>query len=592
MDITYTYTRKRSEFGRPCIFSDRPGTIDVDIQPDPSLASAFVPRNPVDMGVQHTWEMSEHQVNTERVGVTSRGINHVEGGWPKDIDPHSVEQTTRYRKKVQKDENHINTIVRLGALMEYYVKQNNAIDIYEEYFADDDDVTELQEEPPSAKAINIIRDPNATKRTATCLSWHPDGHQKLAVAYSSLEFQRKVKDMSFDSYIWDVEKTKKPEMVLRPPSPLVTLKYNPKDSHLLLGGSYNGLMGYWDTRKGSLPVEISTTELGHREPVYGAFWLQSKTGTECFSASTDGQVLWWDIRKLSEPTESLILDITREGLKDKALGAISLEFEPTMPNEFLVGTEQGTIISCNRKASTPANKISSTFSGHYGPVYAVARNPFYPRIFLSVGDRSAQIWSDEIKESSILGTKYHHTYLMDGCWSTVRPTVFFTAKWDGTLDVWDFLYNQKEPSLSVKVCDEPLFSLRLQDNSRIIGCGSKLGTITLLRISGFSTLQRSEKEQSSEMFEREVRREKVLAVQLREMQLKERIKSEQQEAKVEENPQEVFESVRKQFFEIIEAEKQRRAQAEARHPHDQVKDHVGEEEAATGEESQLPKDEE
>lgn len=42
------------------------------------------------------------------------------------------------------------------------------------------------------------------------------------------------------------------------------------------------------------------------------------------------QVLWWDIRKLSEPTETLILDITRKGLLENALGAVSLEFEPTL----------------------------------------------------------------------------------------------------------------------------------------------------------------------------------------------------------------------------------------------------------------------
>lgn len=118
-------------------------------------------------------------------------------------------------------------------------------------------------------------------------------------------------------------------------------------------------------------------EVSHRDPVYGAKWLQSKTGTECFSASTDGQVkgrgregcralprgppswpraaawlhdtqlhreqplqpppaacplkvLWWDIRKLAEPTETLVLDITRKGLLENALGAITLEFETSM----------------------------------------------------------------------------------------------------------------------------------------------------------------------------------------------------------------------------------------------------------------------
>lgn len=42
------------------------------------------------------------------------------------------------------------------------------------------------------------------------------------------------------------------------------------------------------------------------------------------------QVLWWDIRKMSEPTERLVLDPSKKGNLDNALGAISLEFETTM----------------------------------------------------------------------------------------------------------------------------------------------------------------------------------------------------------------------------------------------------------------------
>lgn len=42
------------------------------------------------------------------------------------------------------------------------------------------------------------------------------------------------------------------------------------------------------------------------------------------------QVLWWDIRRLSEPTERLVLDPGREGNLDRALGGVSLEFESTM----------------------------------------------------------------------------------------------------------------------------------------------------------------------------------------------------------------------------------------------------------------------
>ena len=90
-------------------------------------------------------------------------------------------------------------------------------------------------------------------------------------------------------------------------------------------------------------------------------WLQSKTGTECMSAASDGSVLWWDIRKLAEPVESLIL--TERG-SEKLLGPVSLDYSPLAgPTKFLLGTEQGLIVAGNRKAKTPADRIGTTYCG-------------------------------------------------------------------------------------------------------------------------------------------------------------------------------------------------------------------------------------
>ena len=52
-------------------------------------------------------------------------------------------------------------------------------------------------------------------------------------------------------------------------------------------------------------------------------------GSDVFSTSTDGQVLWWDIRKLVEPVETLPLQYSgyKSGLK---LGGIVVEYESTM----------------------------------------------------------------------------------------------------------------------------------------------------------------------------------------------------------------------------------------------------------------------
>lgn len=58
----------------------------------------------------------------------------MQGGWPKDIDHTEAEHVIRYRKKVEKDEDYIKTVVSLGSSVEDLVKQNNSLDIYEHYF--------------------------------------------------------------------------------------------------------------------------------------------------------------------------------------------------------------------------------------------------------------------------------------------------------------------------------------------------------------------------------------------------------------------------------------------------------------------------
>ena len=116
MEIVYVYTKKRSEFGRQCNFTDRAAELHVDIVPDPTLMDNYIEKNPVDRPVQCSQEMSEHEVNTERFETDSRGVNHVEGGWPKDINPAEVDQVTRFRKKVEKDDTYINSVCKLGTV--------------------------------------------------------------------------------------------------------------------------------------------------------------------------------------------------------------------------------------------------------------------------------------------------------------------------------------------------------------------------------------------------------------------------------------------------------------------------------------------
>lgn len=519
MEIVYVYTKKRSEFGRQPLFTDQSAVLNVDIAPDPSLRNNFIEKDPVDMAVHYAPEMSEHEANTECYETENRGMNHSEGGWPKDINPSEAEQVIRYRKKVEKDEVYLQTLQRLGNEMDHFLKQNNAIDIYEEYF-EGISVAKIVDEPPSAKTVGILRDPQELKRTVTHISWYPDGAHRLAAAYSMLEFQKSPNGMPLESYIWAVDNPNKPEHVLKPSSPLLCLEYNPKDPHLLVGGCYNGQLALFDMRKGSQPLETTPIEISHKDPIHKFVFPSSKTGSDVFTTSTDGFVLWWDTRKLVEPVEKLPLEFA--GYKPGVtLGGIVLEYESTMPTKFMVGTEEGVILSCNRKAKTPQEKITTAYTGHHGPIYALQRNSFYTNKFLSVGDWTARIWSEDAKESPIIWTKYSPSYLTDGCWSPTRPAVFFTSSATGTLDVWDILFKQTSPALTVQVCEESLHCLRVHDQGKLVACGSHSGSITLLELSNsLSLLQPDEKQNISALFDRETHREKILEGRRRELKLK------------------------------------------------------------------------
>nr|XP_040124617.1 dynein intermediate chain 2, axonemal [Ictidomys tridecemlineatus] len=534
MEIVYVYVKKRSEFGKQCNFSDRQAELNIDIPPNPELATQFVERNPVDTGVQCSASMSEHEANTERFEMETRGVNHVEGGWPKDVNPLELEQTIRFRKKVEKDENYINAIMQLGSIMEHCIKQNNAIDIYQEYFDDEEEV-EVTEEAPSAKTINVFRDPQDIKRAATHVSWHPDGNRKLAVAYSCLNFQRAPAGMSHESYIWELENPNRPEIVLKPPSPLVTLEYNPKDSHVLLGGCYNGQIAW------VLQQVPKTGKRGTEELVGPSLPRASPGGLR---APTAPRAACWPCHPSHSPP-----------------------LTPPQPTKFMVGTEQGIVVSCNRKAKTSAEKIVCTFSGHHGPIYALQRNPFYPKNFLTVGDWTARIWSEDSRESSIMWTKYHMAYLTDGAWSPVRPAVFFTTKMDGTLDIWDFVFKQCDPALSLKAgVLRPCADRPHERGPSGWEWKPRLAHPPLWPLSPVP-----------QMFERETRREKILEARHREMRLKEKGRAEgkDDEQRADElavDLQDLVAKAEAEFFSVIFQElKKKEAEAMEKKPKPQTR---------------------
>mmetsp|Transcript_60818 Transcript_60818/g.166665 ORF Transcript_60818/g.166665 Transcript_60818/m.166665 type:complete len:568 (-) Transcript_60818:453-2156(-) len=556
MEITTVYQKERRDFGRPVnvFLATEPQLLD-EFPPEKELTGTYIERNPSFLDVQAIPEMSEHEVNTERFSYLNIGNFHQEGGWPKDVDATEKDQTQRYKKKVEKDEDYIRQVKNLGDAVEQSIMQNYAIDIYQEYFSGE--YADHSSEPPSAKTLSVFKDPNEVKRTVSHISWYPDGGRKLAVAFAIMQFQDwRMDKMSQKSYIWDVNNPNTPDFELVPSSPLCCLEYNPKDPHVLVGGSYNGLISMFDTRKGPNPAEISIIEKSHRDPVYDIAWLTGKTAYECASTSTDGQVLWWDIRR-PEPSDSLALEDKTPGCEGRTMGGVSMEYSAAAgPTKFLVGTEQGKVVSCNRKAKNPSDRIGTIYEGHCGPVYALQRNPFFPKYFLTIGDWTVRLWNEEIRHP-IMTSKYFKNYVLDATWSPTRPGVFITTKMDGTLDVWDYYYKQNDPTLSLQVDDDGLFTVNVQEQGQYLATGSVDGSVYLLELcESLMVMQSNEKIAVSQMLERESKREKNLEVRAKELRQKEKKQAESAADDMMENKvpwEEQLKEVEEKFWTSVQA---------------------------------------
>ena len=94
---------------------------------------------------------------------------HNEGGWKADVNHTDTNQLMRWRRKIEKDDHYVTQLMKISNVgwtnmfdmiwclipilqtMEGCIKQNNGIDIYVEYFEDEDEATQC--DAPQAKTI-------------------------------------------------------------------------------------------------------------------------------------------------------------------------------------------------------------------------------------------------------------------------------------------------------------------------------------------------------------------------------------------------------------------------------------------------------
>ncbi|GKT15502.1 Dynein axonemal intermediate chain 2 [Aduncisulcus paluster] len=564
------FTKKRRDFGAPVNFSyTEPYLID-SLAPNPELHKLWVERTHRDQQFQTSREMSEHEVNTDRIETISRGIYHKEGGWPKEIDPTESEHVTRYRKKIERDRMYAAALRTLQTTCETIIKQNNAVEINEKYFdsAEESEVQSDESDVPTLKSLTVLRDPNGSPedhdgRWARKVVWRHEGAQKsrkVAISYCSLDFDKRLSvdiggygSHNCSSYIWDITNPNFPEQELSATAPITCLEYHTKDTNLMLGGWYNGMLSLWDTRKGHRPVDTTDIKMSHSDAVLDLKWIKSKSGMECASVGADGRVLWWDVRKFSSPIDTMEVRLpawalagrNRPGAKRSsrgsarpgargAAGTTAAEEKPVAPllgtmcidydsaaglNKFTIGTETGHICLCNSKGRTPSERISAVFHGQHGAISSLYRSPFYPKFFLTSGDWSVRLFHEEVG-TPILASKYAESRVVDCNWSPVRPGVFASAQANGYVDIWDLVRRTTHSVLSTKVSEHALTCCSFDHSGNLLAVGDEKGGLTICEVSkSLSNIGSNEKHAVQSVLDREQKREKNLESRMKESRL-------------------------------------------------------------------------
>lgn len=237
--------------------------------------------------------------------------------------------------------------------------QNNNIDMYETYYSEFEGLP--KQEKMECRTVNVYRDdPGNNGRPISSICWRPDGSHHFAVSYLLMDFYRNALS-SVNAFIWDVESSISPVTTIVPPCAILDLQYNPKDQSVLASALSNGQVAAFDVRTPVAPVALSPAHEAHRDAVRNVLFNNAKSGQEFFSGGTDGSLKWWDLRNMAVPLDELCLDIVNANepqFLSHAKGVSVLEFEPTMPTRFMVGTEDGLVLSGNRKAKILADKIS------------------------------------------------------------------------------------------------------------------------------------------------------------------------------------------------------------------------------------------
>ncbi|NXA95249.1 DC1I1 protein, partial [Melanocharis versteri] len=203
-------------------------------------------------------------------------------------------------------------------------------------------------------------------RVVTCMDWSLQYPELMVASYNNNEDAPHEPDGV--ALVWNMKfKKTTPEYVFHCQSSVMSVCFARFHPNLVVGGTYSGQIVLWDNRSHRrTPVQRTPlSAAAHTHPVYCVNVVGTQNAHNLITVSTDGKMCSWSLDMLSTPQESMELVYN----KSKPVAVTGMAFPTGDVNNFVVGSEEGTVYTACRHGSKAG--IGEIFEGHQGPVTGI-----------------------------------------------------------------------------------------------------------------------------------------------------------------------------------------------------------------------------
>uniref|UniRef100_A0A8C4YXU7 Dynein cytoplasmic 1 intermediate chain 2 n=1 Tax=Gadus morhua TaxID=8049 RepID=A0A8C4YXU7_GADMO len=315
-------------------------------------------------------------------------------------------------------------------------------------------------------------------RVVTCLDWSPQYPELLVASYNNNEDAPHEPDGV--ALVWNLKyKKNTPEYTFHCQSEVMSAGFARFHPNLVVGGTYSGQIVLWDNRSNKrTPVQRTPLSASaHTHPVYCVNVVGTQNAHNLISISTDGKMCSWSLDMLSQPQDSLELMFKQS----KAVAVTSMAFPLADVNNFVVGSEDGSVYTACRHGSKAG--ITDVFEGHHGPVtglscHSAAGAVDFSHLFISSSfDWTVKLWSTK-STRPLYSFEDSCDYVYDVMWSPTHPALFACVDLAGRLDLWNLNNDTEVPTASVCVEGAPALNrVRWSHSGREIATGDSDGQV-------------------------------------------------------------------------------------------------------------------